>query len=1065
MGLIKDLGNKIQEQTDKYGGSVSDAAGDALRGDFSGIFDVTADFFTLGAYSKINQIIDAFDIDIPEQDFQDRQQMATGSSTPRQFVYGNCRIGGQLTYWEPTGADSEFMHMIVTLAPHGLNSIKEVYFGDKLAIDANGTPTSEFTDIVTISKVTDPRTTALPEAVAALEEWSESHILKDHAYIYLTLKYNRDAYDRGMPNVSCVVEGKNDIYDPRSGSFGYTRNHALVVLDQLLNVNGFRVEADEYLAQTFIDGADICDEQVPAISGTEPRYTVDGTLSFAQAPTENMVSLLKSGAAVLNFDQGVWQYVPGAYIVPLERHSFNESDLVGGVTFQSGASKADIVNTAKGSFLDPDQDFEKVQYLFIQPSAYVDLDGEELAVEVNAPFSTSSSMARRLAKLQIEQSRFGLRCQVSLKMHAMDLIAGDRITLSIARLGWVDKVFRVIPGGSSLSLDSGVQLSLVEDAPSVWDWTEGEALAIAPPPALILPDQNINAPTDLAIVESLYTTTNSAEVKTRALFSWVSGGVRSVIFEAQYRPTGGEFEVVATDWRDTQIMINDTQLGEHEFRVRGVTGTGRASEWSNLVYTVVGKETPPADIGSLTATQKSHGIDLNWTPVADLDVKLYELRVDENFGDVGAIYSGLQTVFTDIRRVAGVTYYVRALDTSGNYSDASAVSTPVITGPSQVATLTADSIVNNAQLFWSTSDSIYPIQAYHIRKGETFASSVFLAEVSGTFFTKAEDTAGTFRYWVQPFDAVGQSGPALSAIASVDEPSDYLLRADDFIDLATMDTLTDMAVGSGGGGLLWSDTITPWDETVLRWDNTQSADLIGPANDSESFGENMTRSGLAAADPLLSWDDTTQLWDETTLGWDSIGGDAYGEKEANGFLHWLNPSVTQGVAEETVDFGALIASTRITVFVDYEHLQPGATLTTVLSVSDDDITYVPFADNQLVASASNFQYLRINLTIDAPGGEGMIKVNSVRYKLDVKQKTDQGQAAVLASDTLGTEVIFNKTFLDIDSVTGTARDSLSKTVVITFDDVGNQDRCKIFAFLNSTGARVDADVSWITRGS
>ena len=72
---------------------------------------------------------------------------------------------------------------------------------------------------------------------------------------------------------------------------------------------------------------------------------------------------------------------------------------------------------------------------------------------------------------------------------------------------------------------------------------------------------------------------------------------------------------------------------------------------------------------------------------------------------------------------------------------------------------------------------------------------------------------------------------------------------------------------------------------------------------------------------------------------------------------------------------------------------------------------------------------------------------------------------MLASDTLGTEVIFNKSFLDIDSVTGTARDSLSKTVVITFDDVGNQDRCKIFAFLNSTGARVDADVSWITRGS
>lgn len=1056
---------KLEEQAEDFGNSVSDAAGDALRGDFQGLFDVTADYLTLGAYSKIGQIIDALDVAIPEQDFQDRQQMATSSNTPRQFVYGNCRIGGQLTYWEPTGDDNEFMHMIVVLAPHGLKSINEIYFQDELAFDADGNTTADFEGIATVYKVAEPRTTALPEAVAALEEWTESHILNDHSYIYVKLKYDRDAYNRGMPNISCVVEGKNDIYDPRSLTFGYTRNHALVVLDQLLNINGFRVEDSEYLTKTFTDGADTCDEQVAAITGTEARYTVDGTLSFAASAVDNMVSLLKAGAATLNFDQGVWQYVPGIYVEPLDRHSFNESDLVGGVSFQSGASKADIVNTAKGSYLDPSQDFEKVQYLYIQPSSYVLQDGEELTVEINAPFSTSASMARRLSKLQIEQSRFGIRCQISLKMYAMDLIAGDRIKLNIARLGWIDRVFRVIPGGSSMSLLGGIQLSLIEDSPSVWDWQEGEALAIDTPPPMILPDANINAPTNLFISESLYTTTNSAEVKTRALFSWDTGGVRSAMFEAQYRVTGGDFETLSTDWRDSQIMINDTQLGEHEFRVRGVTETGRNSEWSTLVYTIVGKDTPPNNVGSLTATQQSHGIDLNWTPVVDIDIKLYELRLDENFGEPGAIYSGLQTVFTDIRRLPGVEYYVKALDTSGNYSNASAMIAPNITGPSQVANLSADSVVNNAQLFWATSDSVYPIQAYHISKGETFASSVFLAEVAGTFFTKAEDTAGTFRYWVQPVDAAGQSGTELSAVASIDAPSDYLLRADDFLDLANMDTLTDMAIGSGGGGLFWSDTITPWDETILRWDNASSSDLIGPANDSESFSGNMTRSGLAAADPLLSWDDTTQLWDETTLGWDSIGGDAYGQKEANGFLHWLNPSVSQGVAEETIDFGALIASTRITVFVDYEELQPGATLTTVLSVSDDDITYTPFADNQLEASASNFQYLRINLTIDAPSSEGMIKINSVRYKLDVKQKTDQGQAAVLASDTLGTEVIFNKTFLDIDSVTGTARDSLSKTVVITFDDVGNQDRCKIFAFLNSTGARVDADVSWITRGS
>lgn len=1062
---VKQAGNYVEDRAETFGGAVSDGIGDALGGDFSGLFDVTADFFTLGAYSKVNQIVDLINQGAPEQTFQDRQQMATGSDTPRQFVYGNCRIGGQLDYWEPTGADSEFMHMIVVLAPHGLNAIKEVYFNDELAFDAAGVPTEAFTDLATIVKVAEPRLTALPDAVAALEEWTEAHILNDHSYIYVKLKYDRDAYSRGMPNISCVVEGKNDIYDPRTLTSGYTRNHALVVLDQLRNVNGFRVTDDEYLSQSFKDGADVCDEQFAAVTGTEDRYTIDGTLSFSSSPLDNMVSLLKAGAANLNFDQGVFQYIAGTYVAPLVAHSFNESDLVGGIAFQSGASKADIINTAKGSFLDPTQDFEKVQYPFIKPSGYVTRDQEELTVEINAPFATSPAMARRLAKLQIEQSRFGIRAQLSLKMKAVELIAGDRISLNIARLGWVDKVFRVIPGGSSMSLVGGIELSLIGDDPSVWDWQEGEALELTPPPSLILPDAGINQPTNLFISESLYTTTNSSDVKTRALFSWVSGGVRSVMFEAQYRPTGGDFETLSTDWRDNQIMINDTQLGQHEFRVRGVTETGRNSAWTTLVYTIVGKDTPPNAVGAITGTQKNYGIEVNWQAVTDLDIKLYELRLDDNFGTAGALYSGLNTNFTDIRRAAGFTYYVRALDTSGNYSGSSAVITPTISSPSAVASLVADAIVNNVQLFWATSDSIYPIQTYRIRKGEDFATSVFLADVSGTFFSKAEDTGGTFRYWVQPFDAVGASGSEVSAVASVDNPQDYILRADSFIDLAAMDILTDVAVGQGGGGLPWNDTTTAWSDTTLRWDNQSSADLVGPANNTETFAENMTRSGLVAPDPTLSWDDLTQPWNDLTLPWNSIGGDAYGKKIENGHLHWLDPSVAEGFAEEVVDFGALIASTRITVFVDYEELQPGATLTTVLSVSDDDITYTVFGDNQLEVSASNFQYLKVQLTIDAPGSNGLIKVNSIRYRLDVKQKTDQGLADVLASDTLGTVVFFNKDFLDIDSITGTAKDNLSKTIVVNFDDVGNQDRCNIYAFLNSTGARTDATVNWITRGS
>lgn len=996
-----------------------------------------------------------------KQVFEDRKQMANGADTPRQFVYGHVRIGGQLVYWEPTGADSRYMHMIVVLAPHGMNQINEIYFNDTLAFDASGVAQGDFAGKATVVKVAEPRATALPEAVAALEEWTESHILIDHSYLYIRLDYDKDAFSRGMPSVSTVVQGKNDIYDPRTDSFGYTRNHALIVLDQILNKNGFNCIDTEYGTQSFIDGANICDEQVPASTGTENRYTLDCVLSFSNTPQSNVSSLLSAGAAGLSFDQGVFQYIAGKYVAPIV--DYDESDLVGGLVFTTGLSKAQVANVAKGSFLDARQNFDKVQYKPIEITKYSAADGEELVLELNAPMTTSPTQARRMGKLAIEHSRFGVRLQASFKFKALQLIEGDRITLSIARLGWDKKVFRVLAGGYSISLTEGITMSLAEDAPEVWDWTEGEALDIPQAPSMILPDSGLNAPTNLSISESLYTTTNTSDTKTRAIFSWVSGGVRSAMFAAQYRPEGGDWETVSTDWRDDQITINDIQLGRHEFRVQGVTDLGRTSDWAVLVYTVIGKDSPPNNVSAINAAQKSYGLDVAWQPVTDLDVRLYELRLDDDFGQTGAIYSGSQSSFADIRRQSGITYYVRALDTSGNYSDMSAQVTPSITGPSAVPSINPNSINSNVQLQWGISDSVYPIATYEIRKGETYAASEFIGEVGGTFMPIQESQGGTYRYWVTPTDAAGQKGESRSAIAVADDPQDFFLRADSYLDLTAMDTLTDIAVGFGGG-LKWSDTQLPWSDEALRWDEQPSADLIGPVNNTESFLDNMIRSGLTT-DPTQVWSETTQAWNDTGEAWDNIGGDPYGQKELNGFTHWLDPSVANGIAEEVVDFEAVIASTRITLTIDYENMVAGATLTATISTSLDGIAWTEFAPNQLEVSASNFQYMRINIEIDAPNSTGLIKINSVRYRLDVKQKTDQGVANVLASDTSGTVVVFNKPFIDIDSITATPKAIDKKIAVVDYEDIGNQDRCTIYAYDIVTGARVDATVNWIVRGS
>ena len=979
MGLFSQLETFVND--------IGDNAGDVLRGDIAGglggLFENSLDFITLGFYSKVKQVIDSLQPpDLPAQTYQARSQMGLSATNPKQFVYGRCRIGGQLTYWTTTGADSEFMHMVVTLAPHELHTVSQVYFNDELAVNFSALAGQDifqekFKDsIIFCIPYKQPQTTAPDRLVDEMPEWTTDHVGFGHSYLYLKLKYNKEAFSRGMPNVSCIVRGKK-LYDPRTTTTYYTNNHALVCLDYILDPNGLNAPIEEIDIQSFIDGANACDEQVAGVGGTENRYTVDGTLEYSASPIDNLNALREAGKALLNYEQGTWQYVAGTYAAPIM--DLDESDLVGGISVMTGPSKADLVNTVKGNYLDPRQDFEVVQFPEMSIDTYIARDKETLAAEISAPFATTPTMARRLGKLVIEQSRFGVRMQAAFKFVALKLLPGDRVTFSSSRLGWDKKIFRVVGGGQSISLTGGIDLTLAEDSPDVWSWTEGEALDVDIPPALSLPDSSLSAPLLFAASEELYSTNVQNIIKTRVTLTWERGGVRSNAFNIEAKKAGEtEFRELARGWTGTQFTIEDSELGEFEYRVQGVSDIGRLSPWANLTYEVLGKNAPPADVPTISAIQRSYGIDVSWQAVPDADVQEYEVRLDQNFGEAGSVYTGRQLRFTDIRRADGTIYYIKALDTSGNYSANATSFAPSITGPSPVSSLALLATDSQIQLRWASAGSVYPVSTYRLYEGDIFDTAVPIGESSGTFEVIIREETGTYTFWVEPVDAAGNVGGAVKGAISVDGAQDYILRTDEFVDFNQMDTLTDMAIGQGGGGLGWDDeTELDWSsDTSPRWDEAPSPDLIGPVNTTETFLENMTRSGLTS-NPDQYWNDETGIsWDdETELQWDDIGGDPYQVKLDNGFTHFLDPSTSIGIAERIIDFGALIPNTRITVNLDYEDLRSGAIVTTVLSTSNDGASWNDFPDNQFEITASNFQYLKININIDATGTNGLVRIS------------------------------------------------------------------------------------------
>ena len=110
--------------------------------------------------------------------------------------------------------------------------------------------------------------------------WTANCSLVGKTCVFLRLHYDQKVFSGGLPSISFLIHGKNDIYDPRSGLRGYTENAALVIADYLSNQTfGFKAAyGTEIPNGPLATQANMCDEDVPlATEGGTPYAT--GTVS------------------------------------------------------------------------------------------------------------------------------------------------------------------------------------------------------------------------------------------------------------------------------------------------------------------------------------------------------------------------------------------------------------------------------------------------------------------------------------------------------------------------------------------------------------------------------------------------------------------------------------------------------------------------------------------------------------------------------------------------------------------------------------------------------------------
>ena len=242
-------------------------------------------------------------------------------AAPHQYVYGEVRKGGVITYIESTGNNNKFLHQIIVLAGHEVEEIGDIYINDEVvtfaktynyeinlnlsgtmtingattqyAVDDDLTPfeindlreeagldpvvtfggtvtsvSENTTDLVDgqwnskirIQKFDGSQTTAPADLVAESNQVDSSFVGNGIAYLYVRLQYDQDVFANGIPLFTAKVKGKK-VFDPRTSTTGYSANAALCVRDYLVSDYGM-ADTGSIDDTVFSAAANVCDEDI-----------------------------------------------------------------------------------------------------------------------------------------------------------------------------------------------------------------------------------------------------------------------------------------------------------------------------------------------------------------------------------------------------------------------------------------------------------------------------------------------------------------------------------------------------------------------------------------------------------------------------------------------------------------------------------------------------------------------------------------------------------------------------------------------------------------------------------
>ena len=608
----------------------------------------------------------------PQQRVSGYNVNSRGSDLDHQIIYGKARVGGVIVYDGATGDNNKYLHRVIAIAGHEIDSYDEIYFDDEIiTLDGSGNVTSpsRYVGKVRVKKhygASDQ--SADSDLITSITKWTTAYRLRGVAYLYVRLTFDQDAFPNGVPIITTTVKGKK-VYDPSTGVTQWSDNPALCLRDYLTSTTyGLGESSDNIDDDLVIAAATVCDS-TDTVSGTT-RYTCNGSFTTALAPYDVLTNILTSMGGSVWYSQGKWKMKPAYWVEPT--YSFDEDDLRSNLSVTTRHSRRDNFNAVKGTYRGPETNWQTTDYREVTNSAYLIADNNQKSVaNIDLPFTDNSIEARRLSRIALEDNRQQISVSASFGLSAMRVQVGDVIKLSNSRFGWTDKYFEVTDWSFGLTndLDLQVQMTLKETAESIYDEVDDGVVYERDNTTLL---SQFDVPTvGLTISDTLRV---YLEKLTNFLFIEVTSGSTERIdrIEVQIKKTSD------TTWKTVGtgevgiFEVLDLEDDYYDIRARAINSFNIRGDWTyRNEYQLAGLSQPPADVTNFVAEITGRTIHLSWDAVPDLDLSYYAIRHSK--ATSGATWSSSTTYVQKVPRPAtsvavpakAGTYLIRAFDKSG----------------------------------------------------------------------------------------------------------------------------------------------------------------------------------------------------------------------------------------------------------------------------------------------------------------------------------------------------------------------------------------------------------------